>query len=153
MPVPHPPELFLVAFLLVLSISTVVSAAGHISNQSPWTLKYTTNPSPNAQCTSCCYFWNWRNSSPRGQMCSCTQRDLASRASRTDVDVDGFTFATRDYYFSGLWVRRGQWTKFSDIQSVRCVSKGGVPRCCNSGDPESYGCCWGVAPGPNGIVC
>jgi hypothetical protein len=70
----------------------------------------------------------------------------------TDI-VDGFTYADRDYYFSGIRVTRGQWTKFADNQSVRCVSKGGVPRCCLTTDPDSYGCCWGVAPGPNGIVC
>ncbi|KAJ9645953.1 hypothetical protein H2201_005562 [Coniosporium apollinis] len=145
-------QLLLLALGFFMYISTV-QAAGKIYNQSPWTLKYTTNPSPNNGCSSCCYFWNWNNASPRGQMCSCTQVNLGSKGSKTNADVDGFCYADRDYYYRGTWVKKGQWSKFADTQSVRCVSKGGVPRCCVTGDPESYGCCWGVAPGPNGIVC
>ena len=140
--------------LLALSFFLLASSAhaGKVYNQSPWPGLYTTNASPNDNCRSCCYFWNWQNSSPQGKMCSCTQKILAKNRA-TGSDVDGFTYAERDYYWSGKWVKRGQWTKLSNSQTARCVSKGGVPHCCKTGDPESAGCCWGASPGDNGIIC
>ncbi|KAI9792565.1 MAG: hypothetical protein M1816_002085 [Peltula sp. TS41687] len=90
--------LALVALSCYLFVSSA-HAAGKVYNQSPWTLKYTTNPSPNNSCRSCCYFWNWQNASPRGQMCSCTQQNLA-KTKTSGGDVDGFCYADRDYYWS-----------------------------------------------------
>lgn len=145
--------LALLAFTFFMLLISSAYGGGVVQNQSPWTLKHTVgNPSPNDNCRSCCYFWNWSNGSPRGRMTSCTQRNLPKRQT-TSGDIDGFCYADRDYYFSGRWVKRGQWTRISDPQTVRCVSYRGVPHCCVGGDPQSAGCCWGVAPGPNGIVC
>ncbi|KAH8802207.1 hypothetical protein F5882DRAFT_393178 [Hyaloscypha sp. PMI_1271] len=150
--------------LFSMLLATTVSAGscsgsfcGTVYNQSPWTLKYTTDPVDlnGGTCTSCCYFWNWNNGSPRGEQTRCTQKSLAKTKSAggSGVDVDGFCYADRDYYFSGKKIIKGQWTKIATTQSVRCVSSGGVPHCCLTSDPQSDGCCWGSAPTSNGISC
>ncbi|KAG8943263.1 hypothetical protein FRC04_003130 [Tulasnella sp. 424] len=133
MPKPTFPLFLTFLFSLVLLFSSVQakgcrlggSLCGTIYNQSPWTLLYTTNPSPDDHCTSCCYFWNWNNGGKRDQQTTCTQRSLAKKQPPTagkGVDVDGFTYADRDYYYSGIKIKKGVWTKFASIQTVR---KGG----------------------------
>ncbi|KIO23519.1 hypothetical protein M407DRAFT_27045 [Tulasnella calospora MUT 4182] len=71
---------------------------GTIANASAWTLLYTTNPTENNHCTSCCYFWNWRNGPNGAQQTSCSQASLGTNQSKggSGVDVDGFTYADRD---------------------------------------------------------
>lgn len=144
---PKPTLLTFLLSLFLLFFSSV--QAGTVYNQSPWTLRYTTNPRADTGCTSCCFFWNWRNGSPRSQQTTCTQRNLSSKQS---AGAEGFCYADVDYYFSGRKITKGQWTKIGS-QTPRCVSYRGQPHCCVTGDPASAGCCWGVAPGPNGIVC
>lgn len=135
----HKPTLSsLLTFLLsvVLLFSVPVQAdgcigpiCGKIHNKSSWTLLYTTDPRrPGKPCTSCCYFWNWDSD---GEMTTCTQTPLASKGSAggSSVDVDGFCYADRDYWYNGRKIVKGQWTKFNTLQTITCKDKAGAPHC------------------------
>lgn len=117
--------------------SCLTGPCGRVRNLSTHLMKYTTNPNPalNAH-TGRCHFQNWYNSNPlntEDRIVSCSQKDLTAGNSKggcsEKVDVDGFTFPDRWYYYGGEPYAKGVWTKLSDLQTITCRMDTGDVRC------------------------
>jgi hypothetical protein len=113
---------------------TTIWVCGSVRNSSPWTLRYTTNPDSSTG-NGYCQFWNW----PEGittvsKRVKCTQQSLApggyaGEDRQGGVDVDGLTFADRDWRFQTKSLQRGVWHKFATTTNVVCDDEGGMPVC------------------------
>lgn len=115
---------------------------GYVRNESPWELRVTKvenahddiNGKAPKKTPHHCQFDNWNPLPPRAQKVWCYQITVPSGSSsgarNGEDDVDGLTFADRDWYFNGNKKTKGRWQKIWDGTKVRCYKNGkGEARC------------------------
>ena len=120
----------------IIGAGTAVWVCGSVQNNTPWTLLYTTNPNTSdPKVTGYCQFWNWPSFLwVTSKRVKCTQQPLAPGAfigkdEQGGTDVDGFTFADRDWYLHGKKFTKGIWHKFATTTNVVCDNVNGEPMC------------------------
>ena len=106
--------------LLLAQFSSLV-AGGRVFNNSPWTIRYTTDAGTNAP--NLCHFWNWPSGGDK--IVKCTQKNLAAGSTINLSSLDGFTYADRQYLCTGNILIKGVWQFMRSGDSIRCVSSGG----------------------------
>ncbi|KAG8927804.1 hypothetical protein FRC03_009094 [Tulasnella sp. 419] len=120
---------------------------GKAVNNTRWTMTYTTNPIDRA-CPAtdtshphCCHIMNWGGSFGSDKRVVCRHQALGANSSKggntcsanNRVDVDAFTYADRDWVYGSRNMVRGQWVKFSNNQTAKCIERNGKPYCTVSG--------------------
>ncbi|MCJ1269859.1 hypothetical protein MMC22_009752 [Lobaria immixta] len=109
--------------LLVLFLAqfSSLAAGARVFNNSPWTIRYTTDAGTNAP--NLCHFWNWPSGGDK--IVKCTQKNLAAGKTINLSTLDGFTYADRRYLCTGNFLTKGVWQHMRSGDSIRCVSSGG----------------------------
>jgi hypothetical protein len=108
---------------------------GEVTNNSSWGMHVTTTLGSGPHY---CDVWNWNGGSTWvWKHAQCTQEYLApgSHKGGGSVDVDAFTFNTRDYMLnfhgSWSWKTKGVWTKIQNVEGAHCYTDWDfyVPKC------------------------